>query len=271
VTLGEIIGETQMPFARVNGIELYYEEHGEGPALIFAHGAGGNHLSWWQQVPAFAKQFRCVTFDHRGFGFSREAPNGPGPKAFADDLRGLLDHLKIERAALVSQSMGGWTSLGFACSAPERVSALALCDTMAGVDDPEVIEEMKRHGAPKGGLGEVLTRVYAEDYPQREPFKAFLYRQISALNLQVPADLVPAMMNLRHRVDPVIEKHIPTMILVGDEDALTTPRLMELIARRIPHSRFIKIRGAGHSVYFERPAEFNRALMDFLSDAAPNR
>ncbi len=260
-----------MPFANVNGIELYYEEHGEGPALVFAHGAGGNHLSWWQQVPAFSKQFRCITFDHRGFGFSRETPQGPGPKAFADDLRGLLDHLKIERAALASQSMGGWTSLGFTCSAPERVSALALCDTMAGVDDPEVIEEMKLHGAPTGGLGEVLTRVYAKDFAQREPAKAFLYRQISALNLHVPPDLVPAMMNLRHRVDPVIEKRIPTLILVGEQDALTTPQLMELIARRIPHSRFLKIPGAGHSVYFEKPEEFNRALMEFLRDAAVTR
>jgi 3-oxoadipate enol-lactonase len=256
-----------MPFAKVNGIELYYEEHGEGPPLVFAHGAGGNHLSWWQQVPVFAKEFRCIAFDHRGFGFSHEIPNGPGPNAFADDLRGLLDHLKIERAALASQSMGGWTSLGLACTTPERVSALALCDTMAGVDDPEVIAEMQQHGAPRGGLAEVLTRVYAEDYPQREPMKAFLYQQISALNHHVPADLVPAMMKLRHRVDPVVARRIPTLVLVGEQDALTTPRLMELIARRIPHSRFVKIPGAGHSVYFERPDEFNRALMDFLRAA----
>jgi len=260
-----------MPFAKINGIELYYEEQGEGPALVFAHGAGGNHLSWWQQVPVFAKEFRCITFDHRGFGFSRELPNGPGPKAFADDLRGLLDHLKIERAALASQSMGGWTSLGFASAAPERVSALALCDTMAGVDDPEVVEEMARHGAPRGGLSEVLTRVYAADYPEREPVKAFLYRQISALNLQVPPDLVPSMMKLRFSVEPVVARRIPTLVLVGEQDALTTPRLMELIARRIPHSRFVKIPGAGHSVYFERPDEFNRALMDFLRAAIANR
>jgi 3-oxoadipate enol-lactonase len=260
-----------MPFAKVNGIELYYEEHGEGPALVFAHGAGGNHLSWWQQVPVFAKDFRCITFDHRGFGFSRELPNGPGPKAFADDLAGLLDHLKIERAALASQSMGGWTSLGFANIMPERVAALALCDTMAGVDDPEVIEEMKRHGAPRGGLAEVLTRVYAEDYPNREPIKAFLYRQISTLNHHVPPDLVPAMMNLRFSVDPVVTRRIPTMVLVGEQDALTTPRLMELIARRISHSRFVKVPGAGHSVYFERPDEFNRALTDFLRAAGVSR
>src|SRR5438094_6559471 len=59
-----------MPKAPVNGIELYYEVHGNGPAVVFAHGAGGNHLSWWQQVPVLARQYRCISFDHRGFGQS---------------------------------------------------------------------------------------------------------------------------------------------------------------------------------------------------------
>jgi hypothetical protein len=90
-------GGVAMALARINGIELYYEVHGEGPALIFAHGAGGNHLSWWQQVPALAQSYRCVTFDHRGFGLSREQPGGPGARAFVDDLRALLEHLGIER------------------------------------------------------------------------------------------------------------------------------------------------------------------------------
>src|SRR5271156_2946347 len=119
-----------MPFAPVNGVELYYESYGDGPPLVFAHGAGGNHLSWWQQLPVFASRFRCVTFDHRGFGFSRDVPDSPGPRAFGDDLRGLLDHLGIDRANLVSQSMGGWTNAAFAVAHPERVRTLALCDTM---------------------------------------------------------------------------------------------------------------------------------------------
>ena len=76
-----------MALAKINGIELYYEVHGEGPALVLAHGAGGNHLSWWQQVPVLAQSYRCVTFDHRGFGLSREQPGGPGARAFVEDLR----------------------------------------------------------------------------------------------------------------------------------------------------------------------------------------
>ena len=59
-----------MPFANINGIELYYEVHGEGPALVLAHGGGGSHLSWWQQVPEFSQTYKVITFDHRSFGHS---------------------------------------------------------------------------------------------------------------------------------------------------------------------------------------------------------
>ena len=127
-----------MPKARVNSIDLYYESHGEGPAVVFAHGRGGNHLSWWQQVPVFAKDFRCITFDHRGWGSSINKPNGDalntqGWDAFVEDLKQLLDHLEVEQAFLVAQSMGGLTCLGFALAYPQRVAGLVLADTTGGV------------------------------------------------------------------------------------------------------------------------------------------
>jgi len=128
-----VSSESEMPRAPVNGIELYYQVHGQGPAVVFAHGAGGNHMSWWQQVPAFARHCRCVTFDHRGFGFSGDGVDGPGPTAFVDDLRGLLDYLDIEQAFLVGQSMAGWTCMGFALAHPQRVRALVMANTLAGI------------------------------------------------------------------------------------------------------------------------------------------
>ncbi|MGH8012462.1 MAG: alpha/beta fold hydrolase [Candidatus Binataceae bacterium] len=256
-----------MPLAKINGIELYYETHGTGPALVMAHGAGGNHLSWWQQVPALSQQFRCVTFDHRGFGYSGDDSNGPGPNAFADDLLGLLDYLGIEKAALAGQSMGGWTVLGLASAHPERVSALVLCDTFGGMDDSEVIRAQARlRENTSGNLSIVLTRAYSTEFPKREPARCFLYQQISGLNLHVPTNLIQVMGALRHPVEPIVSRRIPTMLIVGEEDVLTPANVMELMARRLPHARFVKVAGAGHSVYFERPDEFNRLLSDFVRE-----
>jgi 3-oxoadipate enol-lactonase len=258
-----------MPHTRINGIELYYEVHGEGPALVLAHGGGGNHLSWWQNVPELSRHYRCVTFDHRGFGDSHDIANGPGANAFVEDLHQLLDHLGIERAAVVGQSMGGWTVLGFAVAYPARVSTLVLCDTGAGVDDPEIVRELSSiRETGKGNLAQILTRAYAADFPRRDPMRHFLYQQISGLNGHVPSKLLPMLIGLKHRLDAIVEKRIPTMLIVGEEDALASPRVMELIAGKIPNSRFVKVPGAGHSVYFERPTEFNRLLLDFLKETA---
>jgi len=254
-----------MPLARINGIELYYEVHGQGPALVLAHGGGGSHLSWWQNVPVLARRFRCITFDHRGFGASRDIADGPGPNAFIEDLRQLLDHLGIEHAALAGQSMGGWTVLGFATAYPDRVSALILCDTTAGMDDPEIArEQAKLREMSKGGLANILTRAYAADFPARDPVRHFLYQQISALNTHVPANLLSVLLNTRHRVDTIVNRRTPTMLLVGEEDALAPAHVMEMMSRRIPHSRFVKVPGAGHSAYFEKPEDFNRLVADFL-------
>ncbi len=97
----------------IGGFKLYYERVGGGPALVFLHGLGGNHLSWWQQLPYFMRWYECITLDQRSFGLSPD-PDGKFANAHPDDLARLLDHLKIERAALVGQSMGGWTIVGYA-------------------------------------------------------------------------------------------------------------------------------------------------------------
>ena len=159
---------------------------------------------------------------------------------------------------------------GFATAYPDRVSALVLCDTTAGMDDPDVIRaQAALRESSKGGLAQILTRAYAANFPQRDPVRCFLYQQISGLNFHVPANLLSKLMSMKHRVDNVVEKRVPTMLLVGEEDALTPASIMELMARRIPPGRFVKVPNAGHSVYFEQPEEYNRILLGFLRESVP--
>jgi len=254
-----------MAFANINGIELYYETHGSGPALVLAHGGGGSHLSWWQQVPAFAPQYTVVTFDHRSFGQSRDVPNGPGPNAFVEDLTALLDHLGIQQAVVAGQSMGGWTVCGFAAAHPERTRALILCDTTGGIETTTATKSQANlRERSQGNLKQILTNAYAKSFPEREPALCFLYQQISALNTHIAANLVPTLFGLKHNVKSIVEHKVPTLLIVGEEDVLSPPAAMESLTQQLPHARFVKIPQAGHSAYFECPDEFNRIVGEFL-------
>src|SRR2546427_1965578 len=97
-----------MAFMVKDGFRLYYEDTGgPGPTLLFLHGAGGNHLSWWQQVPVFAEEYRCVTMDQRGFGQSPDVAGGPGPPPPAPPALPPLDHPPVPPAAEVAPPLGG--------------------------------------------------------------------------------------------------------------------------------------------------------------------
>src|SRR5436309_5438022 len=136
------------------GCRLYYEVHGGGPLLVFAHGLGGNHLSWWQQVPHFRGRYSCVTFSHRGFAPSSAPPGGPDPADYAGDVAALVDHLGAADVRLVAQSMGGWSALEFALAQPNRVRALVLASTAGTIArapalfaDPDQLRAWERNAA----------------------------------------------------------------------------------------------------------------------------
>src|SRR5690348_1216260 len=127
-------GRLKRPFG-----PFHYEVTGSGPTLVFAHGLGGNHLSWWQQVPAFCDRYTCVTFAHRGFAPSSTPPGGPDPNAYAGDLGALLDHLGAADVRIVAQSMGGWTALEYAFAHPARVRAMVLASTAGTISRPPAL------------------------------------------------------------------------------------------------------------------------------------
>ena len=180
-----------MPFLERDGAQLYYETHGAGPALLFAHGLGGGHLSWWQQVPHFRDRYTCVTFDHRGFGLSRETPGGRGPDAYVEDLAALVDHLGLHEVRLVAQSMGGWTCLDYALRHPDRVRALVLACTIGTLSDPETERIFREHAAGRPEAALAARNIHpacGERMAREQPALHFLYREVDALSSDLDKD-----------------------------------------------------------------------------------
>jgi pimeloyl-ACP methyl ester carboxylesterase len=252
-----------MPYIASGQSQLYYETYGDGVPILFAHGVGGNHASWFNQIPELSKKYRCITFDHRGFGNSTDI-EGKGRDGFRDDMKALLDGLGLERAILVAQSMGGGTCLSFACSYPGRVMALALCDTLAGMKLPEEIRDYMAGVETATRDLSQAERVLGPLTRKNEPERTLLYLQIASFNatngrtLKGKASL--------HTPEELAATGIPTLFLAGSDDNLFPPRAIRCVHQHVSGSRYVEIEGVGHSAYFEAPKAFNRHLLNFLHD-----
>jgi len=258
-----------------SGCELYYELTGEGPALVFAHGLGGNHLSWWQQVPAFCDRYSCITFAHRGFAPSSAIQCGPDPNDYADDLAALLDHLGFADARIVAQSMGGWTATGFALKAPARVKALVMACT-TGVFDFRKCDKLDQAAlaawdaiaepTASAGFAHGIHPAGGARMAREQPVLHFLYREIDDQNRELDK------MALRPRLFAARSRHprdaagfaFPTLFITGEEDVAIPPAGVAAMAAAFPNARLERVPEAGHSVYFERAAHFNRVVAAFL-------
>ena len=244
----------------IDGFDLHYQTAGEGPPVVFLHGFSGNHLSWWQQIPSFADDYRCVAPDQRGFGLSVDVEDGPGVAAFPDDLAALLDHLGIDRAALVGHSMSGWTAASYATQHPHRVAALVLSGTTGGLLPVERHHELMEVGA--GDLPEVdpLT-------PETE----FLEESIAELNGHGPAEWTevrPTLDELPLDADGILDAGIPVFAVAGEADAFMPRPAVEALSDRLDGCDHEVVAGAGHSSNFDRPSAFNRHVRAFLDAEA---
>jgi len=255
---------------------IYYEVMGEGPAIVFAHGLGGNQLSWWQQLAHFSARHTCVAFAHRGFTPSSEVPGAKAPDAYADDLAALIDELKLRDVRLVAQSMGGWTCMEYALRNPGTLRSLVMASTSGALDFRQLRGSVKAEidawmaQAPKTMAAleaRDILAAHGERMAREQPAAAVLYRQISQLTpAEFKTDVRARIFKLRDRPPALLaELRIPTLFLTGDEDCLFPSAAGPAFAALAPKGHAARVPKAGHSVYFERPAEFNRIVDEFHS------
>jgi pimeloyl-ACP methyl ester carboxylesterase len=240
---------------------IYWESHGDGPAVVLAHGIGGNHAIWFRQIAALSQTHRVIVFDHRGFGLSQDI-DGAGRDGFVDDLAALLDHLNVEKAALVGQSMGAGTCVGFACKYPERVAALAIVDSLHGIEESgEVATIMNAARSETEDLSQI-ERVLG---PGAEQEIAVLYSAISSFNKVDRHSLTGQFATVSP--EAIGELGCPVLFLVGEHDKLFPPKAVELVQEKVPGSFLVEVSGAGHSAFLERPVEFNDTVLSLLQMA----
>lgn len=260
--------------ARPDGASIYYEVTGEGPTLVFAHGLGGNHMSWWRQAPVFARDHRCVVFAHRGFAPSTNPGGAPDPHDYAGDAVALLDHLAVDRCVFVGQSMGGWTGVELALAHPGRLAGLVLASTTGslafdGLDDPEIARWLaEAPGRAAAMTADGVHRATGRTFAQGQPETHHLYGMIDRMNAGLDKETVRARIWAMRSRPPEDAARIscPTLCLTGEEDVAIAPPGVRAVARLIPRARVVSLPATGHSIYMERPELFNAVLREFLDE-----
>lgn len=266
-----------MPLAPVNGIELYYEEHGAGFPLVFSHEFAGDYRSWNQQVNFFSRRYRVITYNARGYPPS-DVPTSIDDYTQAqsvDDLKGLLDHLNIDLAHIAGLSMGGNVALNFGLTYPEMARSLVVAGTGAGSTDPEAfrVNVNSRADAMREGGMEAM-----DDYSnsntraqllRKDPLGFEEFRQGLMEHSPVGSALTFAGVQGRRPTIFALEEQmkalrVPTLIMTGDEDepCIETSVFMK---RCIPKSGLAVIPQSGHAINLEEPDLFNRLVFDFLT------
>ena len=265
------VGRLKRPFG-----DLYYEVSGSGPALVFAHGLGGNPLTWWQQVAHFAPRYTCVSFAHRGFAPSSAIDGGPDPADYASDIAAIVDHLKLRDVRLVGQSMGGWTVLEYALANPTKVKALVLSSTSGTLDrrgcDPSggsAYDAWAKDGEAKvaAGLANGIHPALGLSAAARSPALHLLYASIDSMAGELDKEKVRAgLRRTAHRtVTELKDFRVPTLLIAGGEDVVFPAFLASAIAAALPCGEAHLIPHAGHSPYFEEAATFNGLVEAFLA------
>jgi pimeloyl-ACP methyl ester carboxylesterase len=267
-TLAMVVPEAAADRLTVPGSHLYYEVHGQGRPVVLIHGGNLDAGMWDADVPVFARTFRVITYDVRPYG--RSGPATPD-YAWHEDLRALLDHLKVERADLVGLSLGARLAINFALAYPSRVDRLVLAGP--GIDGwpfapdphlPGLIAAIKARDA-KEATALWLAHPYMAT-AMRDPGVAARLRELAARNEHIWLQPIgPAVVPKPAALDRVAEIRSPTLIVVGTLDVADIVQIADRLEREIRGARKVVLPDIGHLVNLEAPVRFRDLVSDFLS------
>jgi 3-oxoadipate enol-lactonase len=256
-----------VPFADLDGIRVAYEDTGgSAPAVVFSHGFLMDKEMFGPQVDALRGEFRCITWDERGFG---ETP-AAGPFDYWDSARdclGLLDHLGIDAAVLVGMSQGGFLAMRAALLAPERVRALALIDSQAGRESDDVrpaydamIEDWLANGPHDALAGVIASIIFGGGYDPAPWIAKWQATEWTAI--REPYD---ALIGRDDIVDRLGEITCPAIVFHGEEDAANPVTKSEELRDGLADCvSLVVIPGAGHASNLSHPDAVNAPLLEFL-------
>ena len=269
-----------MPFAPANGASLFYEETGSGIPIVFVHEYASDYRSWENQVRYFSREYRCITFNARGYPPS-EVPTRDelyGQDFAAEDINAIADHLKLDKMFVVGLSMGAAAALHFAMRYPQRVRGIVFAAGGSGSDPGQrerfiqdaygLAELLETKGLEPmiEGLSYGATRIQlmAKDRRGWEEFRRHLLDrsvQGAALTVRNYQAKRPSLHDFQEQLRSL---ETPTLIVAGDEDdpVLETSLLLK---RTMPASGLVVVPRTGHAVNLEEPAVFNAAMKDFMS------
>jgi len=262
-----------MTIANVNGGQIAYADAGSGKdVVLLLHAFPLNRGMWSRLVTALEKRHRVISIDYRGFGRSGLTSEPLTMELVAQDVRAVLAHLRVERASVAGLSMGGYVALELYRQAPGLFRGLALCDTKAGNDTPEGAagRETFAKNAIEKGLRWV-TDAMLPKLLKPQPDAAAVAEVRSLIGQATPAGVAAAQRGMAKRPDstPTLATiSCPTLVVVGEQDALTPPAESEKMAKAVKGAKLTRIPGAGHLANLENPEAFNQAVSGFV-DALP--
>jgi pimeloyl-ACP methyl ester carboxylesterase len=252
-----------MPMLDRDGVGIHYEVAGDGPALILTHGYSATGEMWAGQIAPLAKHFKVVTWDMRGHGRS-DYPQDPAAyseAATVADMAALLDAVGAKDAVVGGLSLGGYMSLAFHATHPERTRALLIIDTGPGYKNDQARDGWNESAIRRAERFEAdglpdPAKVGAEVRLARHRDATGLARAARGMLTQKNARVIESL--------PAIK--VPAIVIVGADD---TPFLAasDYMAAKIPGAKKAVIAGAGHSANIDQPEAFNAALLNFLRDA----